>query len=297
MRLPDFEAWAIFAAVAEAGSLTAAGRQLRLSKATISKALSRLETHIGAPLFHRTTRRLELNETGRSLLARARTMVVEAEALEDAAREEASEPSGLVRVAAPMSFGLARVASAVSEFLCLHPGITVDLQLNDAVIDIVADRFDIAVRIGALADSSLRARRIRPIHRMLVAAPEYFAAHGYPRHPGELSEHYLISYSLLPNPEVWHFTGPNKANVVVTTAGRLRINNGEAMLPALRAGHGIALLPDFIIAADLAKGTLVSILDEWSAPPAGLYLVTPPSPIRARRVSLLLDHLANALAD
>lgn len=298
MRLPDFEAWAIFAAVAEAGSVTGAGRQLRLSKATVSKALARLENQIGAPLFHRTTRKLELNENGRALLPRAQKILADAMALEESAREEASEPIGIIRVAAPMTYGQIKVTGLVARFIAAHPGISIDLRLNDSVVDIIADRFDIAIRAGTLPDSSLLARRIQSIRLRLVGSPEYFATYGYPRHPAELSEHRTVGYSLKSNAEVWSFIGPDNASASVATSSRLRINNGEAILPALRLGEGIGLLPDFITTNDRANGTLVSVLDEWSyAPPMALYLVTPPSAVRSKRVSLLLDYLATELVD
>ena len=158
MRLPDLEAWAIFAAVAEHRSFSGAAAAIGLSKATVSKAVSRLEAQIGQSLFHRTSRRLALTEAGRPLADHAARLLAEARAAEEAAHDAASSPAGRVRLAAPMSFGIANVAPLVARFLAQHPGVEIDLHLSDARIDIVAEGFDVALRIGDLADSSLRAR-------------------------------------------------------------------------------------------------------------------------------------------
>ena len=288
MRLPDFEAWAIFAAVVEHRSFSAAARALGLSKATVSKAVTRLEAHLGASLFHRTSRALTLTETGRSLAPRARRILDEAICAEEEASDAARAPKGLVRLAAPMTFGLERVAPAIAEFLGDNPGITIDLCLDDRRIDLVEQGIDVALRIAQLPDSSLRARRLMPIRAHVVASAAYFAAHGRPAHPAELAEHRCIWYA---NSEVWRFTGPGGEQVSVKPEGPLRSSSGEAMLPALRAGLGITVLPDFIVAADLEERRLEAVLAEWSPPPIALHLVTPPNPLRPARVEALIRFL------
>jgi DNA-binding transcriptional LysR family regulator len=288
MRLPDFEAWAIFAAVVEHRSFSAAARAIGLSKATVSKAVTRLEAHLGASLFHRTSRSLTLTETGRTLAPRARRILDEAVCAEEEASDAASAPKGLVRLAAPMTFGLQRVAPAIASFLAQHPGITIDLCLDDRKIDLVEQGIDVALRIAQLPDSSLRARRLIPIHAHTVAAPAYFVAHGRPTHPAQLAEHRCIWYA---NNETWRFTGPGGEQVSVRPEGPLRSSSGEAMLPALRAGLGITVLPDFIVGADLAEGTLEAILADWTPPPIALHLVTPPNPLRPARVEALIRFL------
>jgi DNA-binding transcriptional LysR family regulator len=288
MRLPDFEAWAIFAAVVEHRSFSAAARAIGLSKATVSKAVTRLEAHLGASLFHRTSRSLTLTETGRTLAPRARRILDEAVCAEEEASDAASAPKGLVRLAAPMTFGLQRVAPAIADFLAQHPGITIDLCLDDRKIDLVEQGIDVALRIAQLPDSSLRARRLIPIHAHTVAGPAYFAAHGRPTHPAQLAEHRCIWYA---NNETWRFTGPGGEQVSVRPEGPLRSSSGEAMLPALRAGLGITVLPDFIVGADLAEGTLEAILADWTPPPIALHLVTPPNPLRPARVEALIRFL------
>ncbi|MFN3747155.1 MAG: LysR family transcriptional regulator [Sphingorhabdus sp.] len=296
MRLPDFEAWSIFATVAAEGGFSRAADLLGLSKATVSKAISRLEAHVGAPLFHRTSRRLVLSESGAALLEQAKAIVAAGEAAEEAARDEASEPVGQIRLAAPMSYGISRVAPLLSEFLCSHRGINIDMHLSDAKVDLIGERFDLALRIGALPDSSLRARRLRGVKSYVIASPSYLEANGEPHHPAQLGEHRCISYSLSSTPEIWRFTGPDGSEAVVRLQGPLRVNNGEAMLPALCAGLGIGTLPDFICEKEIATGRLKPILTDWKAPPIAIHIVTPPSSFRPRRVTALIEFLAEKLS-
>ena len=182
MRLPDLEAWAIFACVVEHRSFSAAADAIGVSKATVSKAISRLEAHLGASLFHRTSRKLTLTESGKALAEHAQRILAEAQAAEEAASTNATAPTGLVRIAAPMTFGISHVAPAIADFMIEHPGIHIDLRLSDARIDIVAEGFDVAMRIASLPDSSLRARRIAPIETRVVASPLYLDRRGRPRH-------------------------------------------------------------------------------------------------------------------
>jgi DNA-binding transcriptional LysR family regulator len=295
VTLPDFEAWSIFACVVEHRSFTGAANSLGLSKPTVSKAITRLETQIGAPLFHRTSRRLSLTESGAKLVEHARAILAEGQAAEEAARDEASEPVGLVRLAAPMSFGLSHVGPVVADFLCEYRGISIDMHLSDAKVDLIGEGFDIGLRIAALPDSSLRARKLRDVKTHIVAAPSYLERAGTPRHPAELGEHECLRYSLLTTPELWRFTNGKGEEAAVRPHGRLRANNGDVMLHGLRSGHGIAVLPDFIIDADLASGSVVPILSDWFVPPAALHLVTPPGTIRPKRVTVFIDYLAERL--
>ncbi len=295
MRLPDLEAWAVFAAVADRQSFSGAAESIGLSKATVSKVIARLEASLGQSLFHRTSRRLALTEAGRPLAEHARRMVAEARAAEEAARDAASSPSGTVRLAAPMSFGVANVAPLVAEFLCRNPAVDIDLHLSDARVDIVAEGFDVALRIGDLADSSLRARRLCSIATHIVAAPAYLAAAGEPRDAGELAHHRLLRYANITGN--WRFTGPGGAEVSIRPEGPLIANSGDALVPALLAGLGIAPLPGFIVGPHLATGALVAILPGWTPPPVGLHLLTPPSPLRPQRVEALIAFLSERLRD
>lgn len=295
MRLPDLEAWAIFAAVAEHRSFSGAADAIGLSKATVSKAVSRLEAQLGQSLFHRTSRRLALTEAGRPLAERAARMVAEARGAEELAHDAASAPVGRVRLAAPASFGIRNVAPLVAQFLAANPGIEIELHLSDARVDIVAEGFDVALRIADLPDSSLRARRLCTVAAHLVAAPSYLAAHGTPTHPAQLGEHRLLGYTNITGP--WRFRGPGGADVSVKAEGPLSANSGDALVPALVAGLGIARLPTFILGDTLTSGKVVPILPEWTPPGVALHLLTPPSALRPARVEALIAFLAERLRD
>lgn len=295
MKLPDLEAWAIFAAVVEHRSISAAASALGTSKATVSKAIARLEGRLGATLFHRTSRKLVLTESGRSLAERARTILLEGQAAEEAARDTASAPAGPIRVAAPLSFGIRAIAPVLAEFLRAHPGVTIDLRLSDALTDVVADGIDVALRIADLPDSTLRARRIADIPAVTVAAPAYLAAAGTPRRPSELAAHACLTYTNLPRPDRWRFVAADGREEVVQVSGPLATDNGDAMLPALVAGLGIARLPEFIVAEDVIAGRLAPILEDWAGKPLGLHIVTPPGKLRPARVEALIFLLAERL--
>lgn len=291
MKLPDLEALAVFAKVAEAGAFARAARDLGVSKATLSKAVSRLETRLGTRLFHRTSRQLSLTEAGRSVLAGARDMLAAGEGAEAQALDDAAAPRGQVRLAGPMSFGLAYLAPALPDFLAQYPDVTVDLHLSDATVDLVGGGFDVAMRIGALADSSLIARRLCDVPRYVVAAPAYLERRGVPVHPRELSEHDCLTYSYLATPEIWRFTGPEGEEVAARPGMRMRANNADALMPALIAGLGLALQPDFVVWHHLRDGRLKAVLEDWAPPPIGLNLVTPPGGHRPARVSALIAFL------
>lgn len=282
----------MFAAVVEHKSFTDAAKALSVSKATVSKAVTRLEQHLDTSLFNRTSRRLALTESGRRLADHATRILGEGVAAEEAAREETDALTGLVKLGAPMTFGLKRVAPAIAEFMTLHPGVTVDLHLSDAKIDIVEMGLDATLRIADMPDSSLRARRLAEVRMHIVASPGYLDARGRPTHPSDLGRHDCLCYANIATPDVWRFNGPGEQAVVVQVATRLLTNSGEAMLPALCAGIGVAMLPDFIVGDDLESGRLEPILPEWTPPPIGLHLVTPPSKLRPARVTALLDFLA-----
>lgn len=291
MRLPDFEAWAMFAAVVEHRSFTEAAKALSVSKATVSKAVTRLEQHLDTSLFSRTSRRLALTESGKRLADHAYRIMAEGVAAEEAAHDETADMSGVVRLGAPMTFGLMRIAPLIAQFTKQNPLVDVDLHLSDAHIDIVEMGLDATIRIADMPDSSLRARRLADVTLHLVASRAYLDERGRPAHPSDLGSHDCLCYSNVATPDVWRFTGPGQQNVVVQVRSRITVNSGEAMLPALREGVGIARLPDFIVADAIASGALEEILMDWRPPPFGLHLVTPPSRLRPARVEALLDFI------
>jgi DNA-binding transcriptional LysR family regulator len=196
-----------------------------------------------------------------------------------------------------MSFGLLEVAPLLPDFLAAYPEVSVDLHMSDEAIDLIGMGFDMALRIAALPDSSLVARRIGPVTRHVVASPAYLAARGRPTHPAHLAEHACLGYAYLPTPETWRFANAAGEEASVRPAGPLRANNAEALLPALEAGLGLALQPDFIVGAALAAGRLESVLDDWSPPPVALHLVMPPGGPRPARVDVLAQFLVRRLSE
>ncbi|CAN5147496.1 LysR family transcriptional regulator [soil metagenome] len=291
-KLPDLEALAIFAKVAETQSFSGAADVLGLSKATVSKAVTRLELRLGATLLHRTSRRFSLTDQGRTLAARATQMVQEAEAAEAQALDQSITPRGLVRLAAPMAFGMAYVAPVLPEFLARHPDISIDLHLSDEVIDLVGEGFDCALRIAALPDSSLTARKLRPIKRHIIAAPHYLDQRGRPERPEDLSRHACLGYAYTPNPNVWRFTNAAGEEAVVKLNGPLRANNAEALTAAVLEGLGVCEQPEFMHWREIAEGRLEVILQDWMAPKIDLHLVAPGGGPRPARVAALMEYLA-----
>ena len=205
-KLPDFEGLAMFAKVAEERSFAAAARTMGVSVATVSRAVTRLEERLGGRLFNRTSRRLALTDYGHTLAERASKIFADAEEVEDFAREASSRPRGLVKLAAPLSFGARWVAPLLPEFFRRYPDIAVDLHLTDAQTDLIGDGFDAALRIAVLEDSSLVARLIAPVRRFVVASPTYIARYGRPQHPHDLVGHRCLSYTKRQKHDVWRFT-------------------------------------------------------------------------------------------
>lgn len=295
-KLPDFEGLAIFAKVVELRSFAAAAGELALSKATVSKAVSRLEERLGARLFNRTSRRLALTDAGQKLSERAARLLADGEAAENEALAQSTTPRGLVRLAAPMTFGVRSVAPLLPEFMETYPEVSIDLHLSDATVDLIGEGFDAGLRIARLPDSSLIARRLCGMPRYTVAAPSYLERYGRPTHPMHLAEHKCFGYAYLSNPSVWQYTNASGEQASVRPAGQLRVNNGEALMPALLAGLGIADLPDFLVGEAIARGEVEVILKGWKQPEGAVHLVTPPGGPRPARVDVLADFLAGHFA-
>lgn len=295
MRLPDFEAWAIFAKVAEFGSFARAAEEIQLSKPTVSKAVSRLEQSLGIALFNRNSRHMSLTETGRALLGHANRLLMEAEAAETEARGDMRRPSGRIRIAAPMTFGIRHLAPVLPEFLQLYPEIDLTIDFSDAVVDLVAAGYDVALRIASLADSSLRARKLCDLRLLLVGAPSWLDRVGRPTHPRELEAYKSFVYTNGSAPGMIRLRKDGSGKeFVLSQMARFKADNAEAFLPALEAGLGYGLFPEFMVWEGLGSGRLERILPEWEGPLISLYLVTPASSVRPTRVTALLDYLVKA---
>ena len=295
-KLPDFEALAIFAKVVELRSFAGAAAELALSKATVSKAVSRLEERLGARLFNRTSRRLALTDAGQRLAVRAARLLADGEEAENETLAQSTSPRGLVRLAVPMTFGVKAVAPLLPEFLAQYPDVSIDLHLSDATVDLIGEGFDVALRIARLPDSSLIARRLCAMPRYTVASPSYLKRYGRPTHPMHLAEHKCFGYAYLSTPNVWHYTNANGDEASVRPAGQLRVNNGEALLPAVIAGLGIADLPEFIVGEAIASGEVEVILKGWKQPEGAVHLLTPPGGPRPARVEVLAEFLTRHFA-
>ena len=294
-KLPDLEGLAIFAKVVQTRSFVGAADELRLSKATVSKAISRIERKFGTRLFNRSARRLAVTEAGRQLYERAAHILAEGEAAEDEIIAQSAVPRGHVRLTAPISFGVLHVAPVLAEFLAIYPDVTIDLHLSDSHVDLVGEGYDAAIRIASLPDSSLIAKTLAPVSRHLVAAPSYLAKYGRPTHPLRLSEHRCIAYISTPG-ETWHFSNAKGETATVRPVGPLRVNNGDAMLPVLTAGIGIGILPGFILREALTDGRLEILLPEWTSSGGSVHWLTPPGGRRPKRVEVLGEFLQRMLS-
>lgn len=282
----------ILVAVLDAGSLAAAGRRLRRSAPAVTRALTALEERVGARLVERTTRRLAPTEAGRRLAEQARAVLA---GYADAVRDAGETPlRGTVRVTAPVVFGRRHVTPLAAAFLDAHPAVRVELVLADRDLDLIEEGLDGAVRIGKLADSGLVARRVGEVRRVLVASPDYLAARGTPRRPGDLAGHDAIFSSGRPVPVEWRFQEGARGRVV-RLAPRLLVNEVEAALVAARMGRGIAMALSYQVADDLAAGTLVHLLADHEPPPLPVQLLVPGGRHMAPRVRAFLDHAARYL--
>jgi len=295
-RLPDFEAWAIFAKVAETGSFARTAAELALSQATVSKAVTRLEERMKTVLFHRTSRRIVLTESGHTCLERAARILSEGEAVEAEVTEQSKSLRGPIRLAGPMSFGIAHLAPALPDFMAEHPEVLIDLNLDDELVDMVGGGFDVALRIATLADSSLLARRLCTVRLLLVGTPAYFERFGVPQHPRDLVHHRALQYAHSRAGSAWRFQHATEGEFSTTVPSPLRVNNADAIRPAMCAGLGLALQPEFLVWDELQSGTLASAMPDWQVPSIALHIVTPPGRSRPARVQALIDFLAARFA-
>ena len=283
---------AVFLAVLESGSLSAAARRLRRSAPAVTRTLAGLEARMGARLIERTTRRLAVTQAGRRLAEQARAILAGYDAAMD--QGAAGPLTGEIRISAPLVFGRRHVAPLLLRFLDAHPRVTGDLVLNDRSLDIVDEGLDVAVRLAVLADSGLVARKVGEVRRLTVATPDYVARHGAPRTPGDLAGHELIYSSTQPGPVEWRFQGP-RGSQVVRPRPRLMINSVEAVIAAILAGRGVGRVLSYQVADELADGRVVRLLADHEPAPIPVQLVTAGTRLIPARVRAFLDFAAAEL--
>jgi DNA-binding transcriptional LysR family regulator len=284
---------ATFMAIVDEGSLAAAGRKLRRSPPAVTRALAMLEQRVGARLLERTTRRSKPTEAGRRLAEHAREVL---EGYHEAVREVAAAPvRGVLRVTAPLVFGRRHVTPIVASFLDAYPGMRVELVLHDRNLDLVEEELDVALRIGALADSSLVVRRVGEVRRLLVASPSYLAGRPALRGPADLTRHDVIFTALRAGHHEWRF-GAAPREQVVRLVPRLIVNEVDAMLLAVRAGRGLGRPLSYQVTDDLASGALVRLLAEHEPAPLPVQLVVPSARHLSPKARSFIDHAARALA-
>jgi len=279
---------AVFARVVEAGTFSAAARQIGLSKSAVSKQVAGLEDRLGARLLNRTTRRLSLTEVGVDFYERCRRIITEVEEAELAVSRLHAEPRGLLRINAPMSFGFRHLAPALPDFMARYPEVTVDLALNDRMVDLIDEGYDIAVRIARLADSSLVARKLAPNRTVICAAPAYWRHHGRPDHPNDLKRHNCLVYTYMLSGNELTFAGPD-GRVSVKVTGSLRANNGDALRAAALGGIGVLATPTFIVGEDLRAGRLETVLKDYEDSDQSVYAVYPHSRHLSAKVRAFVD--------
>ncbi|WP_332681052.1 LysR family transcriptional regulator [Bosea sp. (in: a-proteobacteria)] len=278
----------VFARVVTAKSMSAAGRELNLSPAVISKRIRRLEERLGVRLLQRTTRQLSLTEAGQGFYERVVAILGSIEEAESWVASGTGQARGTLRVSAPTSFGRLHIAPHLKPFLDANPLVNVDLILTDAFVDIIGEGFDLAVRIADLRDSSLVARRLAPNHRILCATPAYLAAHGMPAAIEDLSNHTLIAH----NADQWRLDGP-EGPVSVRVTGQLRTNSSEVVREALLAGVGIALRSTWDVGPELKSGALARVLPDYSVGKrVAVYAVYPSRRHMEQKVRVFVDYLA-----
>jgi DNA-binding transcriptional LysR family regulator len=280
--------------VAELGSFAAAARELRLSPTMIAKHVADIEQRLGAQVIRRTTRRHSITEVGQLYISRARAVLADVETAEASARELQAAARGTLRVTAPVVLGAHALAPLLGELLANHPELSVELSLQDRVVDLIDEGYDVALRSGPLAPSGLIARPLAPLRMLLAAAPAYLRVHGAPRRPRDLERHQCLGFSYLVHLDRWRLVGADGEHAV-RVASRLQINSGEALREAALGGAGIVMQSELLLARDLVAGGLVRVLPGYAPPPRSAHVVYHPDRWRApklqRFVELVLERL------
>jgi len=290
-----FEDMRCFVAVAEALSVTGAARQMSLAPSAVSRRLRDLEGRLGVQLLSRTTRRMSLTEAGETFYRRSRQILGDLDMAEAEVADARNGLTGQLRLAAPLSFGLAHLAPIVTDFMAEHPGLRFDLDLSDRQVDLVGEGFDLAVRIGTLADSTLIARRLIEVRMVVCAAPALIAAHGLPRRAEDLRAMPALCYAGSGRGDIWRYRDPQGKPGSVQVTQRLRVNNGEMARDAAIAGLGVVIEPSFIVHRALAEGHLVTLLTDHAWPRIAVHVVYPETRHLSSRARMFIDVLGARL--
>lgn len=284
-----------FVAISDEGGFAAAARELGGSRSGLSRLISSLEDDLGVQLLNRTTRKVGLTESGMTYLERARTILSDLDEAERMVADLKAEPTGVLRINAPMTFGTMYLADAVADFMSLYPSLKIHLALNDRFVDPMIEGFDLTVRIADLSDSSLIARRVAPIHLTMVASPAYLEQNTTPRVPQNLTDHKVLHYGDVDGGVVWKLRGSDGEEAVKVDE-ILRSNNGEVLKAAALKGLGIARLPEFVVAEYVREGDLVTVLEGFEPPPAALYCVYPPNRFLPSKVRRFIDFMVHTFS-
>ena len=290
-RLTEMEA---FATVVDQGGFTDAARKMGISKSAVSKHVSSLETRLGARLLNRTTRRVSPTEIGLAYYDRARRVLNDAGEADALVSSMQSAPSGLLRISVATDFGVNHMSPILGDFLVDYPDITVNMVLNNRFVELISEGFDLAIRIGEMEDSSLRARKLTETTKRLIASPGYFEQFGRPQKIDDLNEHKLLHYSNQSAGNVWKLTAPSGEKRQVRTQGWLTVNDGQSLLNACVSGLGIAYLPSFLYADALAEGLVVEAMPDLPKETQGIFAVYPPGRYTQPKVRTFIDFLVEA---
>ncbi|VXC12863.1 Transcriptional regulator [Burkholderia sp. 8Y] len=285
-----------FVTVVDAGSFSAAARRLKLGQPAVSKAIAQLEERLGTCLLLRSTRGLAPTDAGQRYYDHALRAIDEADQAEQAARESSEGLSGRLRIGAAVTFARLHVLPALKSFLDQHPDLSIDIVLDDRSVDLLGEGVDVALRMGALEDSTMTARRISSARRFVVGTPSYFAEAGVPRTPVELNRHQAVVYSLRGGGESWLFSRSDGSDSTVTLSGRVSVNAAEGMRTAVLGHMGVAVASEWMFAPELANGTVQAVLTDWSLPPIELWAVFPTGRMattKARAFVAFVEQLLN----
>jgi DNA-binding transcriptional LysR family regulator len=285
----------MYVAVIDGGSFAAAADRLDVSRALVSKQMQKLEEHLGTRLMNRTTRRLSMTETGRAFYERSVQIVADVEEAEQIAGQMTRSPQGVLRVTIPLSYGQHRLAGIIGAYTQAYPRVVLDIALSDRKVDLVEEGFDVAIRIGALPQSDLIAKKLGAAYSIACAAPAYLARFGTPETPDDLRQHTCLSYSLSGGGAEWRFDAPD-GPLIVPVTGPIKADNGDIIRLAAITGAGIAFQPGFIVDDDIAAGRLVRVLPGWRSLEMGVYAVCPSRKHLSAKVRTFVDFLAAALA-